>query len=34
VQPFSGVAERRTEAQAFPGAETVERDCEMLDARE
>ena len=34
VQPFAGVAERCLEAQAFAGAEPVERDGEELDAGE
>jgi hypothetical protein len=34
VQPFAGVAERGVVAQAFAGAEPVERDGEELDADE
>jgi len=34
VQPVAGVAERGVEAQAFAGAEPVERDGEELDAGE
>jgi hypothetical protein len=34
VQPFAGVAERCIEALTFAGAETVERDREVLDAGE
>jgi len=33
VQPFTGVAERRVETQAFARPEAVERDREELDAR-
>jgi hypothetical protein len=32
VQPFAGMAERGVVAQAFAGAEPVERDGEELDA--
>ena len=34
VQPFTGMAERGVVAQAFAGAEPVERDGEELDAGE
>jgi len=34
VQPFAGMAERGVVAQAFAGAEPVERDGEELDAGE
>jgi hypothetical protein len=34
VQTFTGVAERCVEALTFAGAETVERDREVLDAGE
>jgi hypothetical protein len=34
VQPFAGMAERGVAAQAFAGAEPVERDGEKLDAGE
>ena len=34
VQPFAGVAERCVAGQPFAGAETVERDGEVLDEGE
>jgi hypothetical protein len=34
VQPFAGVTERRFPALALTGAETVERDGEVVDAGE
>jgi len=34
VQPFAGMAERCVEALTLAGAETVERDREVLDAGE
>jgi hypothetical protein len=34
VQPFAGMAKRGIVAQAFAGAEPVERDGEELDASE
>jgi hypothetical protein len=34
VQPLAGVAERRVEALALTGGETVERDGDLLDADE
>lgn len=34
VQPMSGVTERRLAAQALTGAETVERDGEVVDTHE